>query len=133
MKKTWQLINELRGKTKSKIKSSFIIDGKLVTDKREISNSFNIFYSSIARIMNAKLNSSRMVPDSQNCKNDHKTINFKSYLNDSVTGSIFLADCSSLEIEDIIKEFGSNKASDISVSILKKMCIKDFFTSCKLF
>ena len=124
MKKTWQLINELRGKTKSKMKSSFIIDGKLVMDKREISNGFNIFYSSIARKMNAKLNSSRMVPDSRYCMNGNETKNFKAYLNDSVTGSIFLADCFSLEVEDIIKEFGSDKASDISVSILKLCATK---------
>ena len=48
IKKTWQLINELRGKSKTDIKASFIIDEQIVTGRREISNGFNIFFSSIA-------------------------------------------------------------------------------------
>ena len=44
MKKTWELINELRGKNKKNISSSFKIDGKLVEDKREIADGFNKFY-----------------------------------------------------------------------------------------
>ena len=52
MKKTWALINELRGKAKSNIKTSCRIDGNLVTDKRTIANGFNQFYSSVARKMN---------------------------------------------------------------------------------
>ena len=65
MKKTWALINELRGKKKTNIKASFFIDGELVKDKRQISNGFNIFFSSIARKLNAKLNSSRLVDHAQ--------------------------------------------------------------------
>ena len=38
MKKTWALINELRGKSKCNIKSCFKIDGELVVNKREIAN-----------------------------------------------------------------------------------------------
>ena len=33
MKKTWGLINELRGKVKKNIKASFFINGQLVEDK----------------------------------------------------------------------------------------------------
>ena len=40
IKKTWDLINELRGKSKRNIKSSFIIDGRIVTERREIANGF---------------------------------------------------------------------------------------------
>ena len=63
MKKTWALINELRGKAKTGIKASFKIDGELVKDKRVISNGFNMFFSSIACKLNAKLCSSRPVGD----------------------------------------------------------------------
>ena len=45
LKKTWAIINELRGKVKSNIKASFVINGRLVEDRREISNEFNIFFS----------------------------------------------------------------------------------------
>ena len=118
MKKTWALINELRGKTKTNIKASFVIDGKLVSDKREISNGFNVFFSSIARNMNAKLNSSTLVggQEGEGCKNH----DFSWYLKNKVLGSIFLSPCTRNEIESIITSFENNKASDVSITILKK-------------
>ena len=57
------IVLQIRGKSKTNIKASFIINGNLVKDKREISNGFNLFFSSIARNMNGKLNSSRLVGD----------------------------------------------------------------------
>ena len=48
-KATWKLINNLRGKTKSKILPSFIIDGELVTNKRKIATAFNNYFVSIAQ------------------------------------------------------------------------------------
>ena len=44
MKKTWKLINDLRGKAKTNIKASFIINGEMVQDRREILKEFNIFF-----------------------------------------------------------------------------------------
>ena len=52
MKKTWKLINNLRGKAKTNIKASFIINGDMVQDRREIVKEFNIYFSSIARNLN---------------------------------------------------------------------------------
>ena len=115
MKQTWKLINELRGKTKTNIKASFFIDGNLVEDRREISNKFNIFFSSIARKMNAKLNSSTL---NNNDNNDH-TI----YINKRVS-SIFLANCDEDEIREIVQGRDNDKASDISITILNKKCSK---------
>ena len=115
MKQTWALINELRGKTKSGIKDSFKIDGELVKDKRVISNGFNMFFSSIATTLNAKLCSSRPVGNgghSQNC--------YKKYFNKRITNSIYMTPCDSKEIEDTIKSFQGDKASDLSISVLKK-------------
>ena len=43
IKKTWELINELRGKSKYNIEASFVINGKIVEDRREIAHEFNIF------------------------------------------------------------------------------------------
>ena len=40
LKKTWNLINELRGKVKQNIKASFVINGQIVEDRRQISNEF---------------------------------------------------------------------------------------------
>ena len=49
LKKTWSLINELRGKTKRNIKASFKINGELVEDEKEIANGFNQFFASVAK------------------------------------------------------------------------------------
>lgn len=112
IKQTWNLINELRGKTKTNIKASFFIDGALVEDRREISNKFNLFFSSIARNMNTKLHSSTL---NDTNKNEHTK-----YLKKRVGGSMFLANCDEEEIRQIIKELENDKASDISITILKK-------------
>ena len=114
MTKTWALINELRGKTKNSIKSCFKIDGNLIEDKREIANGFNNFFSSIARNMNVKLHSSCML---------HKSPKFTDYFNKRVCSSIFLYQCSRSEVCEIIKEFQSDKASDISVRVLKRVAV----------
>ena len=63
MKKTWSLINELRGKNKRPLNSCFKIDGQLVEDKREISDGFNKFFTSIASNLNVKLHSSKPLYD----------------------------------------------------------------------
>ena len=117
LKKTWALINELRGKSKTKMKASFVIDGKLIKDKRQISNGFNEFFSSVARKLNAKLNSSTLAAGSRTATCDD---DFTIYLKNRVSSSIFLSPCTSSEIESKIQEFDNNKASDISVALLKK-------------
>ena len=40
-KKTWRLINEIRGKQNKSIKSYFVINGDIVEDRRKIANEFN--------------------------------------------------------------------------------------------
>ena len=98
MKKTWALINELRGKIKHNIKASFVIDGKLVNDKRQISDGFNLFFSSVARKMNAKLNSSRLDVIQVNTieRNSHA---YKQFFHKKVSGSIFLSPCTILVVK----------------------------------
>ena len=49
IKKTWGLINQLRGKSKPSVKASFIINDQLVKDQRQISNGFNMYFSSVAK------------------------------------------------------------------------------------
>ncbi|KAL5256923.1 hypothetical protein ACHWQZ_G012006 [Mnemiopsis leidyi] len=112
MKQTWALINELRGKSKTSIKASFKVDGKLVKDKREISNGFNMFFSSIASKLNAKLYSSRPIRDGASSENE---LNYRQYFNKRIVNSIFFNCCDVEEIEKTIKSFQSDKASDISI------------------
>lgn len=107
---TWKVINEIRGKTKGKIKPSFIIDGTIVEERRLIANGFNKYFASIA----VKLNSSEYGLPIQPLPN------FTNYMSRSVDSSIFLSECTCEEIEELIKDLSSNKSSDIPIVILKR-------------
>ena len=115
LKKTWALINELRGKVKNSIKASFVIDGKVVVERREISNEFNKFFANVAKKLNAKTCSSTL-----NVKQD---TDFLEFLGNRVQKSIFLSPTSPEELEDIVSNLENDKSSDISITILKK-CFK---------
>ena len=112
IKKTWNLINALRGKHKDDISPSFIVDSKLVLDRRAIANGFNSYFTSIA----SKMNESSMSDGVPICG----IPDFTSYMSSRVENSIFLEDCSSCEIEKIISEFENGKCSDIPINLLKK-------------
>ena len=109
-KKTWQIINEIRGKGRTPIKPSFKIDGKLVEDRRAIANGFNSYFTSIA----TKLNDSNEegIPINPLPK-------FTDYMNPSVSSSMFLSKCDSDEISNIISDFSKGKASDIPIHLIK--------------
>ena len=117
-KKTWKIINELRGKENSKIRSTFQINGTLIKDRRIIANEFNDYFTSIAKNMNEALKTSTFdgIPIQDIPK-------FNTYLDSTVSDSIFLNECTFEEIVAIIKELNNNKVSDISVKVLKS-CYK---------
>ena len=112
MKKTWQLINDLRGKHKEKPKPSFIINSELIKNRRIIATEFNTYFTSIA----SKLNNDAIqsgIPISE-------IPDFSSYLPGRNPNSFHLEDCSHLEIEKIINEFSNDTASDIPITLVKK-------------
>ena len=111
-KKTWQIINELRGKTKASIKPSFIIDNEKITSRRVISNKFNEYFNSIASKLNDTLTDSLIT--------DSKFSSFEDFLAPSVSNSIYLEDCTPSEIMELISELDNNKASDIPIRVIKK-------------
>ena len=124
-KKTWKIINELRGKENHKSKSSFLINGSLIKDCRIIANEFNQYFSSIATKLNESTNLEG-IPIIDIPK-------FDKYLNKKISDSIFLDKCTEEEIIGIIKDLNNNKASDISIKVLKSCCttiapyLKHFF------
>ena len=111
--KTWSLINALRGKTKRNIKASFVINGELVEDRRQISNEFNTFFASVAKKLNAKLYSSTL------SQIEPHRDDFQHFLKNRVK-SMFLSPATVDEIHEIIHNFKNDKASDISIFVLKK-------------
>ena len=111
-KKTWQIINELRGKCKKSIKPSFIIDNKKITDRRVIANEFNKYFNSIASTLNES------IADLPIQASEFST--FEDYLLPSNNNSIFLTDTSHTELMEIISQLENGKSSDIPIRVIKK-------------
>ena len=111
MRKTWQLINELRGKVKHKNKPSFKIDGQLVHDKRIISNGFNKYFTSVAENMNQEL---------ANNLHDNEVIDNRMFFDKSISSSMFFKPCNENEISEIISELESGKSSDLPIKVIKQ-------------
>lgn len=111
-KKTWRIINELRGKTKRPMKAQFLIDNERITERRVIANAFNQYFTSIASNMNKK---------SENIDKPQKDRpSYNSFLQNSIKNTIFMQDCTELEVEKVINNLQNGKASDIPISVIKK-------------
>ena len=111
-KKTWKIINELRGKTNKTLKPPFIIDNQKILDRRIIANGFNKYFNSIASNLNESINE-QTISDMGFCS-------FEEYVMPSNINSIFLDECNSNEISRIINDFQNNKSSDIPIKVIKK-------------
>ena len=109
-KKTWAAINQLRGKNKETIRPSFMINNERIIERRIIANEFNKYFVSLASNMNKTIKID---------KNDD-VLNFKSFLPCPNPNNIILDDCTSEEINKIISDLETGKASDIPVKIIKK-------------
>ena len=109
LKQTWAIINELRGKIRTPVSSFFTFGNTTVTDKKQIANKFNTYFSSIAENLNKDI-----LDD-----NSTQTSDFTQYLNMAEKGSIFLEDTTPDEVLDIIIEFDNNKSSDIPIVVIK--------------
>ena len=101
-KKTWQIINELRGKKRCEIKPNFVINNERVTNGRLIANEFNKYFASIAANLNEAYSG------------DYLRINslpsFTDYLPTSIASSIYLWGCDCTKIKEIINELKNGKS-----------------------
>jgi hypothetical protein len=112
-KKTWEVINQIRGKCKKTIKPQFLINNKRITERRTIANEFNKYFVSLASKLNATIDLDKGIPI---CP----LIKFNDYMPKRNINSMFLFDCSEQEVSKIICELQNNKASDLPISIIKK-------------
>ena len=111
-KKTWEIINILRGKQKKSMKPHFFIDNKHIFDRRVIANEFNKYFVSVASKLNDNI---KIEPIPNN--------SYKKFLHSEASQlhSIFLNDCTDVEISEIISELQNGKSSDIPISVIKKI------------
>ena len=112
-KKTWEVINELRGKVNTKCKDDFVIDGQRVTSRRIIANKFCQYFTSLASNLNEQVLSSYTIPLVP-------VGSFTQFMSNSVESSIYLEDTDPQEIYEAIKDFKNGKASDIPIVVIKK-------------
>ncbi len=111
-KKTWQIINELRGKHKKTLKPPFVINNEKIFERRVIANEFNKYFNSIASNLNEGLSDKTI---------DEFAFNsFEEYLLPALESTIFLHDCDTEELLNIISKLDNNKASDIPIRVIKK-------------
>jgi hypothetical protein len=111
MKKTWSVINEVRGKRQKKLKPKFVINNEVIVNRRQIVNSFNNYFVSLA----PKLNNSSSLGEVLTSP----LPSYHDYLKNSTVSSFFLEESSLDEIDGIIQDLQSGKASDIPVKIIK--------------
>ena len=111
-KKTWGLINELRGKTKVKLQASFKIDNNKITNRRAIASEFNKYFISLASNLNNIAQEDIVLSRLQ-------IPPFHEYLKKPNSNSIVLFDCDATEVTSIISELVNGKASDIPIKVIK--------------
>ena len=112
-KKTWELINKIRGKQQRQLKPMFLIDNEKITNRRTIANEFNKYFASLASNLNRAYNEIGEVMI-------NPIPNFHEYLPNSNPSSIYLSYCSPEEIDKIINELKNGKSSDIPIHVIKQ-------------
>ena len=110
-KKTWKIINELRGKVKTSNKASFVIGNEQIICRRTIAEKFNKYFVSLASNLNSEAYKDTPL---------NSFPSFESYMSRSCDSSINLEDCDEQEIQDIIKDLENGKSSDIPIILIKK-------------
>ena len=108
LKKTWTIINQLRGKCRTSLPNHFTINESTITDKKVIANTFNEYFCSLAENLNKSINN-----------RNSKWNNFRNYLPKAVESSIFIEDTTNDEIIEIIKEFHNDKSSVIPIVVVR--------------
>ena len=112
-KKTWELINRIRGKRKRQIKPSFNINNEKITNRRIIANEFNKYFVSLASNLNEAYNDIGEL-------SLNRLPSFYDYLPRSSSSSIYLHDCTPDEVSKIISELKNGKSSDIPIHVVKQ-------------
>ena len=116
MKKTWSLINEIRGKNKKEIKPLFKVGNQKVVDRRIIANKFNEYFVTLAQNMNNTVTDEISISGAE-------IPSFHSYMHKSVESSMFFSECTNDEILALIHDLEIGKASDIPIKLVKRCSI----------
>ena len=109
IKKSWSLIKDIVNKKKHTINcSKFNINGNKTTNKKQIADGFNTFFTEVGPMLAKNIKDSNVDPSS--------------YINDVIRESIFLTPVTNVEVEKIILCMKNSAAGwdDIKGDIIKK-------------
>jgi hypothetical protein len=114
IRKTWKLINTIIGRShdRSGISDSFIVNGKLETDKDIISNGFCTYFTNIGKQFAEAIPRSRNIPEYYLGSNRNRK-------------SIFMTPTDPSEIRKLLLTFKPKKSTGddgISMKLLKQIC-----------
>ena len=112
-KKTWEIINQMRGNTKGATKPPFVINNERIFERRIIAQEFNNYFVSIASNMNQCISNLGEVAV-------QPLQSFQQFLPKSNPKSMFLFECTTDEVSKIISELQNGKSSDIPIKIIKR-------------
>ena len=107
-KKTWEVVNQIRGTETRSVKPQFVIDNKLVITRRTIANEFNKYFVSLASELNDAVIIENLLPTT-----------FDDFMPTSNLGIMFMSECTQYEVSKIISELKNGKSSDIPISVIK--------------
>ena len=109
MKSTWANIKSiLNKKRKNTTQTTFLINGKKVTNPRQISNGFNAYFSNIG---------------AQLAKNISSKVNFKQFLSSPAQNTFFMSDTDAEEIIKVVSKMKAKTSAsfdDISTKLMKQ-------------
>lgn len=109
IKKSWSLIKDIVNKKKHTINcSKFNINGNITTNKKQIADGFNTFFTEVGPMLAKNIKDSNVDPTS--------------YINDVIRESIFITPVTNVEVEKIILCMKNSAAGwdDIKGDIIKK-------------
>ena len=108
----WNMINKLLNRERKKVNVTKLNDGdgNYVTSASDIAKKFNDYFSNIATNLKSKISLSAP---------DINIYDYKTYLGDSTTGSIFLTSVTPSEIRNTICKLQNKATLDTKISALK--------------
>lgn len=112
-RKTWSTINDIlwRHRRKQEFPSYFISEGNKISDKQEIADGFNTFFTSIGPNLSKNINSP-------------PNLSFKNYLNKDISCVFNFKMIESKDVSDVITELSPKSScgvDEISTKLLKKL------------
>ena len=111
MRKSWNIVNQIRCKMKKLTSPTYLeFNGKLITNRRDVACHLNKYFTGVAHQLNVDKYGESLMDES---------LNFKRFLKNRVSSTMFFTDIDSNEIQSVIRKLNDTESSDFSVRAIK--------------